>query len=157
MKLRHRETGESHEAIIDLLLEEDWKVIEKSDSFSFNWKQEKKRTVNKIRLKNESEIQGLVSYEDIPKEFRIHLHLIENSQQNKGKLKKYDFIAGCLIARTCEIAFEKNYNGFVSLEPKTELVFLYKNKYGFEEMGNYLFTELSNSERLIKEYLTYEK
>ncbi len=78
---------------------------------------------------------------------------IENSNSNKGRGKNYGFVAGCLIARTCEIAFEKNYDGFVSLEPKTELRSLYKNKYGFREMGNYLYTELSNSERLIQKYL----
>lgn len=150
MKIKHRKSGELHEAVIELVEDEDWEVIEKSGDFKFNWKREKRRIVQKIRLKIESEILGLVSYEDIPSEFRIHLHLIENSNSNKGKEKDYDFMAGCLIARTCEIAFEKNYDGFVSLEPKTELVSLYKNKYGFKRMGKYLYTELSNSERLVQ-------
>ena len=157
MKIQHRTSGELHEATVELVKDEDWEVIEKSGEFQFSWKKEKKRIVQKIRLRIESEILGLVSFEDIPKEFRIHIHLIENSNSNKGREKKYDFVAGCLIARTCEIAFEKNYDGFVSLEPKTELVSLYKNKYGFREMGNYLYTELSNSERLIQKYLRDEK
>ena len=47
---------------------------------------------------------------------------------------------------------EKNYGGFVSLEPKTELTAHYKIQYGFDVMGRYLFTELANSERLIQKY-----
>ena len=153
MKLLHRKTGDLHEAIIELVQDEDWEIIDKSGQFQFKWKKDKKRIVHKIRLKLESEILGLISIEDIPKEYRIHIHLIENSDSNKGRNKKYDYTAGCLIAHTCELAFEKKYGGFVSLEPKTELIALYEKKYGFREMGNYLYTELSNSEELIKKYL----
>lgn len=99
---------------------------------------------------------GLVSYDDISSELRIHIHLIENSRLNKGKNKKYDFLTGALIAHLCQIAFEKNYGGFVSLEPKTELAAHYKIQYGFDVMGRYMFTELANSERLIQKYLIYE-
>jgi len=81
------------------------------------------------------DILGLISVEDIPKEYRLHIHLVENSNANKGRDKAYDNIAGCLIAHTCEMAFEKNYDGFVSLKPKTEITKLYKDNYGFMEMG----------------------
>ena len=81
------------------------------------------------------------------------IRLIENSNKNKGTEKEYDFVAGCLIARSCQIAFEREYDGFVSLKPKSELRELYKNKYGFQKMGNLLYSELSNSEALVKKYL----
>ncbi len=153
MKVLHKKTGDLHEAIIELVEDEDWEIIEKSNEFIFNWKKEKKKIVHKIRLKIEPKILGLVAIEDVPREYRIHIHLIENSESNKGRQKEYDYVAGCLIAHTCEIAFDKEYDGFVSLEPKTKLIPLYKGKYGFREMGRYLFTELSNSEELIKKYL----
>lgn len=153
MKIQHRKSGELLEAVIELVQDEDWEIIDNSGQFIFNWKNEKRRIVQKIRLKIESEILGLIAIEEIPKEYRIHIHLIENNKSNKGREKKYDHVAGCLIAHTCELAFEKNYGGFVSLEPKTELISLYKKKYGFKEMGTYLYTELSNSEELIKKYL----
>jgi len=38
-------------------------------------------------------------------------------------------------------------------KPKSEIINLYKNKYGFREMGQLLYTELSNSELLIQKYL----
>ncbi len=157
MKVLHHKTGNLHEAVIELVEDEDWEIIEQSNDFIFNWKKEKNRIVHKIRLKIEAKILGLISIEDIPREYRIHIHLIENSNSNKGKNKEHDYIAGCLLAHTCELAFDKEYDGFVSLEPKTKLIPLYKEKYGFREMGKYLYTELSNSEELIKKYLENER
>lgn len=157
MKILHKETDELHEAVIELVKDEDWEIIEKSGEFEFNWRKEKSFFVHKIRLELEEEILALISIEDIPKEFRLHIRLIENSNSNKGKNKKYDYVAGCLIAHSCEIAFEKDYDGFVSLKPKTEIEGLYRDKYGFREMGQFLYTELSNSETLIKKYLGDER
>jgi len=156
MKILHKKTNEYHEAIIELVEDEDWQIIKKSGDFVFNWNKEKDYLVHKIRLQLEDKILGLISVKDIPKEYRLHIHLIENSNPNKGREKIYDNIAGCMIAHTCQIAFEKNYDGFVSLKSKTEIINLYKDKYGFEEMGQLLFTELKNSESLIKKYLINE-
>ncbi len=57
----------------------------------------------------------------------------------------------------CQLSFERGYEGFVSLVPKTELVKYYKQRYGFEEMGNQMavYYELSNS--IIEKYLGNEK
>ena len=153
MKIKHCKTGELLEAVIELVEEEDWVIIDESDQFIFNWTSEKASIVHKIRLELEEEILGLISYQEIPKELRIHVNLVENSNKNKGKEKEYDWIAGALIARTCQIAFEKEYDGFVSLQPKTELEEHYIRKYGFRKMGQLLFTELQNSEELIIKYL----
>jgi len=153
MKVLHKSTNKLYEALIELAESKDWKIIENSDEFEFNWRKEKKYKVYKIRLKLENIILGLISIEEIPKEYRFHIRLIENSNTNKGKTKEYDYVAGCLIAYACEMAFEKNYDGFISLKPKSEIIELYKNKYGFKSMGNYLYTELNNSESLIKKYL----
>ena len=43
---------------------------------------------------------------------------LSNSNTNKGENKEYDYVAGCLIAYACEIAFNNGYDGFVSLKPK---------------------------------------
>lgn len=157
MKILHKKSNELHEAVIELVKDEDWEIIDRSGQFEFIWRREKKYLVHKIRLQLEEEILGLISIEDIPKEYRIHIRLIESGNRNKGKKKEYDFVAGCLIAHSCEIAFEKDYDGFVSLKPKTEIEGLYKNKYGFRQMGQLLYTELSNSEALIKKYINDEK
>lgn len=153
MKVLHKKSNQLLEAFIGTIEKDDWESIKNSDEFEFNWKSEVSNLTFKICLKNNSEIVGLLSIEDIAKESRIHIHLIESSNSNKGRAKEFDFIAGCLIAYTCQMAFEKDYDGFVSLKPKSELINHYKNKYGFKEMGKYLYTELANSEFLIKKYL----
>ncbi len=153
MKIIHKKTGKLVEAVIELVEEEDWKIIANDKRFGFKWIKEKKQIVHKIRLSVEKRILGLLSIEDIPKELRLHIRLIEVNSNDIGRQKEYENIAGCLIAFTCKQSFKKNYDGFVSLYSKTELKRLYTEKYGFEELGMNLYTELSNSEELIKKYL----
>ncbi len=153
MKIVHKKTGKLVEAVIELVEEEDWKIIANDKRFGFKWIKEKKQIVHKIRLSVEKRILGLLSIEDIPKELRLHIRLIEVNSNDIGRQKEYENIAGCLIAFTCKQSFKKNYDGFVSLYWKTELKRLYTEKYGFEELGMNLYTELSNSEELIKKYL----
>ena len=153
MKIVHKKSGQLVEAVIELVEEEDWKIIAKDKRFGFKWIKEKKQIVHKIRLSVEKQILGLLSIEDIPKELRLHIRLIEVNSNDIGRQKEYENIAGCLIAFTCKQSFKKNYDGFVSLYSKTELKRLYTEKYGFEELGMNLYTELSNSEELIKKYL----
>ena len=54
-----------------------------------------------------------MSLVDYPDEYRIHINLIEIGKDNRGKQKEIEHIAGCLIAFACQIAFDKNYFGFV--------------------------------------------
>lgn len=109
--------------------------------------------VHKIKLKLEEEILGLIAIQDFPNELRLHIKLLENAKHSRGKEKTYKQVAGCLIAHTCQMAFEKDYDDFVSLHPKTALEDHYHSKYGFKEMGIFIYTELDNSEKLIKKYL----
>lgn len=156
MKLLNTKSNEYHNGVIELINEEDWEIIDNQGYFKFNWNKEKVYLVYKLKLLEEDKILGLISLEDISKEYRIHIQLLENSDSNKGKGKEYDYIAGCLIAYACELAFNNGYDGFVSLKPKTEIIGIYIKKYGFKIMGQYLFTDLINSEYLIKKYLENE-
>ena len=154
MRLWNKQKKIFEEGIIDIVSKEDFSKIKKSKQFEFDWNKEKKNLVFKIHKKNEEDILGLISLIDFPKELRIEIHLLEISSNNIGKNKVIDRLAGCLIAYACTLAFEKDYDGFVSLVSKTEIVKLYKEKYGFQEMGNHLCTLLHNSESLINEYLS---
>ena len=93
---------------------------------------------------------------DYPEEYRIHLNLIEISSSTIGKSKKIENIAGCLIAFACQLAFIRGYAGFVSLQPKTRLIALYQDKYGFRQYGRLLAVEQNSSRLLINNYLDYE-
>lgn len=112
--------------------------------------------VHKIRLELEEEILGLISLEDIPRELRIHIRLIELNSLDRGRKKRFQNIAGCLFAFTCRLAFKKGYKGYVSMYPKTDLRNYYIENYGFKAFGKNLFVELVNSERLIQKYLENE-
>jgi len=158
MPIKDLESGKSLNSIISEIIEADYKLIGDSGNFSFDWKEEAKNEVFKIYLKDESDnILGLLSLKDHPDEHRIHLNLIEVSRENIGRDKKLDNIAGCLIAFACRIAFERNYYGFVSLKPKTRLVELYQEKYGFRQYGRLLAVEDQSSNYLIKKYLQDEQ
>lgn len=87
---------------------------------------------------SKDKILGLLSLKDIQSELRIHINLIEISANNIGRGKKYDRIAGCLIAYTCQLSFDKSYDGFVSLVPKSRLINHYCKHYGFEQFGRQL-------------------
>jgi len=155
MKLIVRKTEEEFEAEIVEVNDDDFLTVKKSGQFGFNWDEERQYQVFKIVKTNEEDaiIHGLISLINIPNEMRIHISLIENSNDNKGKNKKIDRIAGCLLAFAVGVAFEKGYSGFTSLVPKTELIGLYVNKYGFSQYGRQLAIETEDAIQLIQKYL----
>ena len=157
MKLWNTRKKIFEKGIIELVSKNDYSKIKKGNQFEFDWNREKKNLVYKIHRKNEDEIVGLISLIDFPKELRLEIHLLEISKDNIGKNKNIDRSAGCLIAFACSLSFQKDYDGFVSLVSKTEIIKLYKEKFGFQELGNHLFSQLHNSESLINEFLNDEK
>ncbi len=158
MPLKNRKTGETLASVIEFVIEPDYRRIKSSKEFDFDWKLEQQNDVYKIcQLDNKEDILGLMSLIDYPEELRIHLNLIELSNKNKGNSKEIDNIAGCLLAFACDVAFVNGYYGFVSLQPKTELINLYQNKYGFRQYGRLLAVEQESARQLIKKYLSDEK
>lgn len=157
MKLLNVKNHQEFEADIIEVDVKDYKKIKKSKQFEFDWEKEKENHVFKIVEKSESsedqEILGLISLINISEEFRIHISLIENSNENKGRDKKIDRVAGCLLAFAAQVAFENGYQGFVSLVPKTELIKLYVNKYGFSQYGRQLAIENRDAINLIQKFL----
>lgn len=153
MKLLDRSTNEEIEAEIAEVDIGELKTIHKSKRFHFDWRQESKSQVLKITIKGNDEALGLMSISDIPDEYRIHINLLESSNENKGKHKEVDRIAGCLIAYAVKFAFERGYLGFTSLVPKTELIELYKKKYGFQQFGRQLAIDRIEGIELMDKYL----
>lgn len=129
----------------------------KLENFVFDWRNEKQYETYKLSLSSNSEILGLLSIHRIVEELRIEIRLLEISKGNIGKTKKYDRIAGILIAFTCKESFQNGFYGFVSLIPKTRLIKHYVEKYGFLQFGKHLAIELETSELLMNRYLTYEE
>lgn len=153
MKLFNKLTNNEFEAEIVEINEDELKSIVKTKRFGFDWTKEQGFVIFKIVKEKEDEALGLMSLIDYPKEFRVHINLIENSSENKGKDKEVDRIAGCLIAYAAQISFEKGYLGFTSLVPKTELIGLYINKYGFKQFGRQLALDRMEAVAIINKYL----
>jgi len=154
MKLLNVRTKLFEEAEVSEVEKSDLITIQKGTDFVFDWKKERSiSNVYKIYLLSDVEvIQGLISMQDIKKEFRIHINLIELSRQNIGRDKLYDRVAGCLLAYACEAAFDKSYGGFVSLLPKTALIEHYCRRYGFQQFGRQLAVDYEASLALVKKY-----
>lgn len=158
MKLIDTSSGDLVEAIILEIEPKDFQKVKKGKGFVFDWSVEEKHDVYKICLKGEeTKILGLLSLIDHPAELRIHISLIEVIKEQVGQGKTLDHIAGCLIGFACSIAFRKGYEGFVSLLPKTRLIDLYQEKYGFRQYGRLLALEHEQSKRVIDQYLGDEK
>lgn len=157
MPLQDKRTGKTLESVIEKVIKSDYKLISKSKQYTFGWSEESKNEVYKIYLKDQNDrILGLISLVDYPEEYRLHLNLIEVGLNNRGKDKEIENIAGCLIAFACQIAFDKDYFGFVSLKSKTQLIDLYREKYGFRQYGRLLAVEQGSSIFLINKYLNDE-
>lgn len=153
MLLIQRKTQTTIIAEVLPLTAKDLKDIKKGKQFSFNWEQEKTYDLYKLVLQEKKEIVGLMSIIYIPKELRLEIHLLELSKENVGSEKRLERIAGCLIAYACKLSFSKDYDGFVSLIPKTMLVEHYQKKYGFRPFGGQLAVFGKTSENLIQKFL----
>jgi len=150
-------TGEVYDGIIEKVSEVELQQLKSNKHFTFDWSKELEGKVFKIRLEDKKEILGLISLIDVTKEFRIHINLIESSKEYRGKAKKVKNIPGCLISYACKIAFEKGYDGFVSLVPKTQLIDYYHDNYGFVQVGIQMAVFMEVSKLLISKYIGDEE
>ena len=157
MKLIDTKTSKKLDATIEKLIKSAIRKLKGNKKFTFDWSLEIENDVFKINLKGEEKILGLVSIIDYPEEFRLHINLIESSKAYRGKNKLLENIPGCLIGFVCQLSFEKGYEGFVSLVPKTELIKYYNERYGFEQMGNQMAVYYEKSNSIIEKYLGNEK
>lgn len=135
----------------------------KKDGWNFNWRSILKKNDTEtyiLRLKsNPSSIQGLLHLKE--QEGMIIMDLVEIAPHNIGqKNKRYEYVAGCLIAFACRQTFklESNYKGFLSFESKTKLIEWYKEKfYAKIAIGQKMYIEPEDGEKLIEEYLKRQK
>ena len=150
MYLIETKTNKRFEVVVDIVDEQDFKLITKS-KFYFNWKEEKENDIYKLIL--EDEILGLMSCFDDEGDKRIEIKLLSVSKENRGQNKRYDRIAGTLIGYACREAMKRyGIEGCVSLVPKTQLKHHYIEKYGMIDAGRQVFLEGEQLLRMLKEY-----
>ena len=131
----------------------DFKGITKKQFF-FRWDQLKgEADLYKLTFEDSPGILGLIALIDVPSEYRIEIKLIAVSNENRGRIKQYEGIAGCLIAYAAKIALRKYYGlACVSLTPKTELRSHYIKKYRMTTAGKQIYAEYEVLKELIKTY-----
>jgi hypothetical protein len=146
-------SGLCKKAIISQVNSEDFKTLTKN-RYSFTWKSLKQTaTIYKLQIEGEDDILGVMALIDYPPEKRIEIKLLANSIENQGKNKKYDRIAGCLIAYACRLSADKyRKEACVSLLPKTALIKHYKQKYNMAWGGWQLYLDGDPLHNLLKKY-----
>ena len=135
----------------------------KNDGWNFNWKVLFKKKDTKtfiIRLKaNPESTQGTLHLKK--QGGMLIMDLVEIAPFNIGrKNKRYDYVAGCLIAFACRESFklENNYRGFLTFESKTELIDWYIKKYNAKiAIGQKMYIEPDDGKNLIEKYLKRKK
>jgi hypothetical protein len=135
----------------------------KKDGWKFNWRRLSKENngcVYVLRTLNSPEQTEGALYLRFEHEMLI-MEALELAPYNIGqKGKRYDYVAGCLIAFGCRESFkiESDYKGFLTFVSKTNLIRWYAVKYGAElALGQRMFIDWEAGERLIEKYLNRTK
>lgn len=106
-----------------------------------------------MRIWDTNDILGLVSFEIISEEWRIHINLLSVSIENKGKDKKYENIVGNLLTFVSKIALREFAEmACVSLKPKEAIARHYIEKFGMNVTGLTLSLEFPEIMNLINRY-----
>ena len=134
----------------------------KKDGGSFHWKKLNKENNTQtfiLKVKGNSKIEGVLQLKT--ENDMLIMDVIEVAPHNIGKKnKKYDYVAGCLIAYACRESFkiEGNYRGFLTFVSKTDLIDWYINKYkATQAFGQKMYISPDIGLKLIEKYLSKKK
>ncbi|WEK36682.1 MAG: hypothetical protein P0Y53_04135 [Candidatus Pseudobacter hemicellulosilyticus] len=155
MHIEEVASGQLIEVIIEKVSVADYAIIRKNLRFGFDWNQFLGEVVYKLVPAGTNDMAGLMALTDHPQEGLrfIEVKLIESAKENIGAGKKYDRVPGILLAFACRESFKKGYNGTLFLIPKTSLIPLYRQKYGFLAAGRGLYLEQAQALKLMNNYL----
>ncbi len=129
----------------------------KKDGWNFNWRQlNKENSSNLYILRTIGPSPGVEgALQIISENDMLIMSALEIAPHNIGrKNKKYDFVAGCLIAYACKQSFKMNgvYRGFLTFMSKTNLMEWYSCKYGAKAgLGQRMYIDPEKGSKLINE------
>lgn len=135
MKVKDLLTGEFVSIEMKEIVGEQLHKFDTKEYF-FRWELEKNYTVIGLFLHANSTPLGLMSFETILSDKRIHIRLISAHKTNMGKNKRYENVVNNLIVHACKEAIQLfGAEACVSLLPKTQLAPHYCEAYGFQIRG----------------------
>ena len=131
----------------------------KKDGWNFNWRklslEVDSQTFVLRTINSPNCIEGVLQLK--LSNGMLVMDALELAPHNIGRVnKRYDYVAGCLIAYACRESFklEGEYKGFLTFVSKTNLINWYVDKYGAElALGQRMFIAWENGEKLINKYL----
>lgn len=131
----------------------------KKDGWNFDWNRlinERNTKTYILKLKDKIEsIEGILQLRT--EEDMLIMDVIEIAPHNIGSTnKKFDFVAGSLIAFACRESFNIQgvYKGFLTFTSKTNLIEWYKKQYGATQaLGNRMYIDDSAGSKLMEKYL----
>lgn len=145
-------TGKNIPVLIHPVEQADYKTLGKK-RYYFDWNTERNQEVYKLCKTGSDDILGVISLERIPEEWRIHIRLLTVSRENKGNGKKYEGIAGNLIAFSAKLAVtEYGELACVSLRPKSRIAQHYIETYNMNLTGMTLSIEVPEILDLVRKY-----
>lgn len=146
-------SGERRKIIVREVTDEELSLLTRK-RYSFNWKKLKGTAViYKLQVIGDDDILGVLALIDFDDELRIEIKLLAVSKENIGNTKRYDGIAGCLIAFACRESISK-YGALacVSLVPKTSLIKHYIQQYNMKYAGWQLFLDGIELQQILRKY-----
>ncbi|HMU13437.1 MAG TPA: hypothetical protein PKE53_05495 [Flavobacteriales bacterium] len=148
-------TGDQIRTNVMIVAKSEKRLIRKKD-WVFNWHAElgnAQREVYRVSIEdNPHIIQGLISIGDMGD--HIRMHLIESASHNRGRGKLFVGVPGNLVAKACQISFDKGYEGYVNFIAKTVLIEHYKVMLGAHVWaGNTMYLDTSASRNLVDRYM----
>lgn len=159
MIVRDTATGTEHRVLVLRVKKPELKIVRKKDGWNFDWNLEGKYEVYKVVFESdETELLGLISLIDGIDGNYVEIMHLEAAPCNIGTNKKFDFVAGILMAHACQLSFERGYEGWVAFESKTILKKHYAKAYGAQDTGmRCMFISTPAASKLIDNYLYPEK
>ena len=164
MKVFIEKTATGHKIEAQILPASKRNMPLKKDGWQFNWRELARENEEAMFFKlvideTPDIVEGMLMLSIAYGEM-VQMNNVEIAPYNIGREKKYDLVAGCLIAFACNMSFAKgknNYLGFLSFESKTVLMSLYQYKYGATPaMGQRMFFDKQAGLDLIKKYLGFD-
>ena len=143
----------------EIVVPEPNEIPLKKDGWNFNWRQLSRNKNSRLFVLKTigitSGIEGALQI--IIENDMLIMNVLEIAPHNIGREnKRYDYVAGCLIAFACKESFKLkgNYKGFLTFMSKTSLIKWYSEKYGAKSgLGQRMYIDSENGLKLINEYL----
>lgn len=135
--------------------------------FNFNKHSKKKGFETYVLVSEETseKIEGCLIFE-MKEKIEPYMAYVEIAPHNKGTVKEYDNVAGCLIAFACRLSFTKgegDFEGYLAFdvfeehkEDEIKLMSLYSTKYNAFKFGDTsMIIPPEGGQKLINEFLNY--